>query len=145
VKRGTALAFAIAVALTACGGGDDPVTKAEYERRTATIQRELATSLQVQLGTRQQREDAAPRVAGAMRDAADEADSIEPPDEIAEHHEAYVGALRTCADRFEDILAKHDDKDEAFGELLALTCVEEMQAALGDMEDKGYRVENALG
>jgi hypothetical protein len=99
----------------------------------------------VELGTREQREDAAPRVAGAMREAADEADSMEPPEDISEEHDAYVEALRSCADRFEDILAKHDDKDEAFGELLALGCVEQMQAALGDMEDKGYRVENALG
>jgi hypothetical protein len=144
VRRLAALAFAVAVAVTACGG-DDSVTKAEYEQRTATIQRDLATSLQVQLDTRAQREDAAPRVAGAMRDAADEADSIEPPSEIADDHDAYVDALRRCADRFEEILAKHDDKDEAFGELLALTCVEEMQAALGDMEDKGYDVESALG
>jgi hypothetical protein len=145
VKRAVALAFGIALALSACGSGDDPVTKAEYEQRTATIQRDLATSLQVELNTRKQRQEAAPRVAGAMREAADDADAMDPPSEIAEHHDAYVDALRRCADRFEDILGKHDDKDEAFGELLALTCVEEMQAALGDMEDKGYRVENALG
>jgi hypothetical protein len=143
VKR-VALAAAIALTLTACGG-DDPVTKAEYEERTAAIQRELAESLQVQLGTMKQRQEAAPRVAGAMREAVDDADEIDPPAEIAEHHDAYVDALRRCADRFEDILVKHDDKDEAFGELLALTCVEQMQAALGDMEDKGYQVENALG
>jgi hypothetical protein len=144
VTRFAAVALALAVGLSACGG-DDALTKAEYEQRTSTIQRELATSLQVELDTRAQREEAAPRVADAMREAADEADAIEPPETIAEHHDAYVDALRRCADRFEVILAKHDDKDEAFGELLALACVEQMQAALGDMEDKGFQVESALG
>jgi hypothetical protein len=137
-------ALAVVIALAGCGG-DDPVTKAEYEEQASAIYAELATSLRLPLDTRAQREAAAPQVAGAMRDAADETAGIEPPEEIAEPHDAYVAALRRCADSFEDVLPKHDDKDEAFAELLALPCVTQMQDALGAMEDKGYRVDDPLG
>lgn len=138
------LVLALALAVAGCGG-DEAVSKAEYEERTRAIQVDLAAAMQVPLDTQAQRHDAAPRVAGAMRDAADESDDIEPPDGIAEPHDAYVAALRRCADRFEEILGKQDDKDEAFAELLALDCVAEMQEAIGQIADKGYRIEDPVG
>lgn len=147
MTRRAGVLLAIGLTVAGCGGGDDAaaVSKAEYEQRTTAIYAELATSLQLPLETTEQRQQAAPRVGEAMRDVADKVDEIEPPEEIAEPHDAYVEALRRCAGRFEDELARNADKDEVFADLLNLDCVLDMRDALGEMADKGYRAENPFG
>jgi hypothetical protein len=145
--RRIGVAVLLVLIVAGCGGGDndDALTKAEYEQRTSEIYAELATSLQVPLETTEQRQDAAPRVADAMREVADQMDAIEPPEEIAEPHDDYVAALRGCADRFEDGLERDADKDEVFADLLNLDCVLDMRDALGEMADRGYRAQNPFG
>jgi hypothetical protein len=146
--RPAGVTLVLALIVAGCGGGDDDseaVSKAEYEQRTTEIYAELGTSLQVPLETTEQRQDAASRVGDAMRGVADDMDEIEPPEEIADPHDDYVDALRRCADRFEDGLARNADKDEVFADLLNLDCVLEMRDALGEMADKGYRSENPFG
>jgi hypothetical protein len=144
-RAGAVLVLALVAAGCGGDGGVEPVSKAEYEQRTSEIFAELGTSLQVPLETTEQRREAAPRVAEAMRDVADDVDEIEPPAEIAAPHDAYVTALRRCADRFEDGLARNADKDEVFADLLTLDCVGQMSQALEEMADEGYRADNPFG
>jgi hypothetical protein len=146
--RRAGVVLLLVLILAGCGGGDDDgdaLTKAEYEQRTEEIYAELGRSLQVPLETTEQRRAAAPRVGDAMRAVADDMDAIEPPEEIAGPHDAYVAALRGCADRFEDELQRNAAKDEVFADLLKLDCVLQMRDALGEMADKGYRGENPFG
>ena len=96
------------------------------------------------LDTTAQRREAAPRVGRAMREAADETEEIVPPEDIAASHDAYTAALRRCAGRFEEILARDGLKDRIFEALAGLPCVEEMRAAVGAIAAKGYRVEDPV-
>ena len=137
-------AFLVVVAAFAVGGcgGETRLSKPEYEQKVRTVyagvqQAFRATDVRKGLGE---------KVAAAqeeLRDAADKLDAVEPPSEVARHHDEIVDGLREYAedlDELRDAIAAGDqDRVRAFNENVAGNlAVYQIAEAAEEMKFKGY-------
>ena len=135
------VALLVAVALAGCGG-EARLSKREYEQKVRTVYAGVqeafrATDVQEGLGE---------KVAAAqeeLRDAADELDAVEPPSEVARHHEEIVDGLREYAEDLDElrnaIAAGDRERVRAFNENVAGNlAVYQIAEAAEEMKFMGY-------
>ncbi len=142
------LALLVCAALAGCAGGGDeePLTKRAYEQKVRTL---YAGIQQAFLATRGvSREELPERIEAAqdeIREAADELDEIEPPENVAFENRELVEGLRADADDLDELLAAAERQDAAairrFNESLATNPnVERIAEAAEEMKFKGYNL-----
>lgn len=126
-----------------CGGGEDALTKSEYERVVRSVYAEVQTAFRA---TRVPADQLGPRVEAAqdeLRDAADTLDTIEPPAEVATENDRLVAGMRAYASQLDAVRDAAEDGDTAEVEQLSSAlgrseAVEEMAEAAEAMKFRGY-------
>ncbi len=148
--------LALAGATAGCGG-EDEVSKEEYEETVASTLAEVEGSIG-RLGFELR---AIPSGAGSLSDAGDEIDEIReeldegadeledvaPPEDAEEAHEQLIGGLRAFSDELEDFQAAVESGDvdrvrDFVQDLEALDTIEQIDEASEELEAKGYRIES---
>jgi hypothetical protein len=132
------------VLLLAACGGDDRLAKREYEEK---VRSEYADVQEAFLATGDvQGDELAARIEDAqqeLRDAADELDEIEPPEDVEKENEEVVEGMREYADDLDELreAAERGDQQaiDAFNERIAKNeAVEQIAEAAEEMKFKGY-------
>jgi hypothetical protein len=132
-----------ALALAGCGG-EEQLTKQEYEARVRSVYAEVQAAFRA---TRVQSPDElADRVDAAqdeLRSAADELDGVEPPAEVSQENDRLVAGMRAYAKQLDAVREAAEDGDTAELEELASALgrsepVEEMSEAAEQMKLEGY-------
>lgn len=137
-----ALLIAIALLMSACGGGDDQ--KSKYEAGLKRMQGQLATANTASRESGETTEPAERRVAlgrahAALDKAAKTAADLDPPEDARAAHRKLVAALRDYADLF-DRLARLEENDPSESELYseAGTIVDRLEEANRALDKAGY-------
>jgi hypothetical protein len=94
------LGVAVVVALAGCGGSDEPLSKAEYEREMRAI---LAETSEADGSFEDGQE--------VLGDAVDEMDDLTPPRELAPAHEDYVVGLRSVHEDMDRLVEAERRRD----------------------------------
>jgi len=140
-----ALVGASALLAAGCGGGggEEPLTKAEYQKEMQTIGTKLGTSLN-SLGSATSASTAADslkKVQGDLRDAADEMDGIAPPDVVADEHDNLVAGVREFADELDPIIGKLEKGNlQALASVTTLAALTKIQNASTAINKKGFKI-----
>jgi hypothetical protein len=97
---------ALTVVLAACGGGDR-LSKPEYEQKLKGAGVELSNSSKslAEATTGPEYVDGVQEAQNGLRKAADDLDSIDPPEDAAPANGRLVAALRGLADEFDKVKA----------------------------------------
>jgi hypothetical protein len=143
VRRLSQLGVAlVAAAMLAAGcGGGGRLSKAQYEKRVQAEGRnfqEAARKLSSGGATSSQ---ALKTAKDALQKAADDLDSVKPPKEVAADNAKLVVGLRSLASSLDKITSAARDptrQQKALQELATSQPVREAQAAIRDMQKKGY-------
>jgi hypothetical protein len=102
----------LVVAAAACSGDDGRLTKAEYAERVRTVYAEVQEAF---VRTDVAADELAGRVQDAqleLRDAADELEDTEPPDDVEAEHAQLVEGLRAYADDLDRLRNAAERGDE---------------------------------
>lgn len=146
-----ALSLLVALPLAACGG-DDRLSKSEYEREMGKIQTTLENSLEgVQEDIQQSKSlsqigEGLDDLASEIDKAADEADELEPPEEIDSEHTDLVDGIKTFADEFREAgdVARGGNQREIRAKLEGIQetpGAKKAQEASDAIEKKGYDID----
>jgi hypothetical protein len=146
-----ALALA-AIALTACGG-DDRLTKDEYEQEVAAIGQTFSEGLGSVSGASSP-EDIGPALAKAKDEinaVAERLAELKPPEDIEAAHNRLVAGLRAFSADLDDVAGQIEEAARkaqqendpsalfaAFGALASLDSIKELQAVEQEYEKAGY-------
>ena len=133
----------VALALGACGGGDGRLSKEEYEDKVRSVYAEVQEAF---ARTNVAPEELADRVEAAqeqLREAADELEDMQPPEEVEAENAQIVLGMRAYAedlDRLRNAAEQGDERTiEDFNARLAQNeSVEQIGAAAERMKFKGY-------
>ncbi len=136
-------AAAGALALAGCGGGDGRLSKSEYEEKVRSAYAEVQEAF---AQTNVPMEELAARVEDAqkqLREAADELEDVQPPEEVEAENAQIVQAMRAYAedlDRLRNAAEQGDERTiEDFNARIAQNeSVEQMAEAAEKMKFKGY-------
>lgn len=137
--RPVAIAGLLLVALVAgCGGSDEPLSKAEYERQVREVLTDARSKADKAEGT-----DALDAAASSTREAIKRLRALTPPEEIAAAHEAYVDGLEAKLKLVEPIVKAVKDKDAAEAQRLGKATLspavaERTEQATLTLEREGY-------
>lgn len=137
-----ALTLSAALALAGCGG-DDRLSKAEYEQKVRSEYAEVQKSF---AKTNVPIEQLAGRVEDAqqqLREAADELEDVQPPEDVETENAQVVQAMRAYAEDLERLRNAAEQSDERtiedFNARIAQSqSVEQMAEAAERMKFKGY-------
>ena len=120
----TAVAVGVAMSIAACGGDEDRLSKEETAQKlneifgatSAQIQREFhPVFAQLQQGRENapvpdrvlaELDQPSSAAAGALREAADRAEELDPPSEVEDEIDSFAEAARGQAARLEDLVAQ---------------------------------------
>lgn len=155
MRRAVVLVYlaALAVALTACGGGNgspaERLTKAEYEQELAALGGAISEGFESvgDPGTQEEFEAQIEQAQSDLNAFADRLDGLSPPEDIESAHEKLVEGLRQFSDDLGDIsaslaeAAQSEDPASAFeilGQLVNLESVAMLQDVQAEFEEKGY-------
>ena len=139
------------VALVAGCGGEDRLSKAEYESRMQRVAATLQTStdrLGGQASNPRDTRAAATALAWlgrALERAADGVDDLEPPEEVEKPHDSFVAGLRAFAGDMRKVaaLARRGDRlqIQAFANgLSSLASTRRIARASAEIKRKGYDI-----
>jgi HAMP domain-containing protein len=131
------------LSLAACGG-DDRLSKREYEEKVRSEYADVQEAFLATGGA--QGDELAARIEDAqqeLRDAADELDEIDPPEEVEKENEEVVEGMREYAGDLDELreAAERGDQQaiDAFNERIAKNeAVEQIAEAAEEMKFKGY-------
>jgi hypothetical protein len=141
------LSLAAVLAAFAAGGcGEDRLSKPEYEQRVRAVYADVQAAFESTRGA--SGGELAGRIEKAqdeLRDAADELDADEAPEEVEKQNEEIVEGLRAYADDLDELrdAAERNDSErvsEFNEELTENEAVEQIAEAAEEMKFKGYEV-----
>jgi hypothetical protein len=147
-----ACALAVAALLAGCGGGDERLSKAQYQRELSEVGKTLSESIGSVGGavTGVADLEAAGEQVGelqtALSKAADDLDELEPPEDVEGAHEKLVQGIRGFADELEDLeiairggdLGRIRTFENDFGNSEPVAQIRE---ASEELEEQGYELE----
>ena len=133
------------VALPACAGDDEQVTKREYEQLVRSVYADVQGAFQatrVPIGRLPARVEAAQ---DELREAADALDHVEPPPEVEKENDRLVAGMRAYANQLDPVREAAEERDATGLEELNRTlrdseAVKEMAEAAEQMKFKGYEL-----
>jgi hypothetical protein len=148
------LLAALSLALAAGCGGDEGLSKADYEQevRSAGDRLESAFTKLAESGQGAAGQGSVDEVTGTIKEAqdelrasADDLDGIDPPEDVQQEHARLVGGLRALADDLDELRKAIDERDlagvrsflERVPELEAVTTIQEATRAI---REKGYDI-----
>ena len=134
------------VVLAGCGGGEDRLTKEEYQaevRRIGSTLGETLGGLNTSAGA------LGPQVADVqanLRTTADDLDELAPPEEIESAHDKLVEGINGFADELDDLKAAVEAEDEdairRFEDTFTGSAsVQKIREASEELQEKGYALE----
>ncbi len=148
--------LALAGATAGCGG-EDELSKEEYEETVASTLSEVEGSIgrlgselraiPSGAGSLSEAGDEIDEVREELDEAADELEDVAPPEDAEEAHEQLVGGLRAFSDKLEDFQAAVESGDvdrvrDFVQDLEDLDAIEQIDEASEELEAKGYRIES---
>ena len=152
------LAVAAVVALAAaCGGGDDRLSRDEYQRELDRASQQLeraGASVGTALGNVGQEGgslDAVAEEVGNLQDeiesTADELDDVAPPEDVEDSHDKLVDGMRGFAGEFDEFQTALEEGDADGLEDLGRrfqdsAAVRKLEEASNELEEAGYRIED---
>jgi hypothetical protein len=142
--RRSICAAAAALTLAGCGGGDDRLSKSEYEEKVRAVYADVQEAFQATAVTRPT--ELAARIEDAqreLREAADELDEVEPPEDVEAENRQIVEGMRRYADsldRLRNAAERGDTEviDDATARIGQNEAVEQIAESAERMKFKGY-------
>lgn len=130
------------LSLAACGG--DRLSKREYEQKVRSEYADVQDAFRATGGA--QGDELAARIEDAqreLRDAADELDDLQPPEDVERENEEVVEGTREYADDLDELRDAAERRDQqaidAFNDRIAENeAVEQIAEAAEEMKFKGY-------
>jgi len=142
--RQLAALLAICAAVAAACGGDDMLSKAEYEDQVRTAYAEVQEAFaRTNVPSLEELASRVEDAQEALRDAADELEDVRPPEDVVAEHADIVEGLRAYADdldRLRNAAERGDERTiEDFNARIATNrSVEQIAEAAERMKFKGY-------
>jgi hypothetical protein len=108
---------AVIVALAGCGGSDEPLSQADYEREMREVVADLEEQDEIAApddsASNEEQGEYVEQLQERVRDAADRFDEVKAPNEVAEAHADYVAGIRGLADDMEPVAeaARNGDQE----------------------------------
>jgi hypothetical protein len=138
------LVLGAVLVLAGCSGGEDRLTKSQYEQKVRTVYSGVQAAFEsTRDATGSQLAGRIDKAREELLSAAEELEAVEPPEAVEEENEELVEGMREYAESLEDVstAAERNDAD-AIGEFnLGLAnneAVEQMAEAAEEMKFKGY-------
>jgi hypothetical protein len=137
--------FALVLVLAGCGGGER-LSKAEYtqELKAAGVELADASKTLAQATTGPQYKAGAEDVQDGLRQAADDLDGVNPPEDVDAANDRLVNAFRSLADEFDKVkeAAANGAKSAraAGGRLARSQASEDARQAVLEIQRRGYDV-----
>jgi hypothetical protein len=134
------------VALTAGCGGEERLSKAEYERRVTAVGGRLLVAGAAVTASRDDVRERVREYRGVARRSADELAGLKPPEEAESANERLVEGLRALDDELDAVLRELPSTGGAQAHailkaaLADSTAFRTIDAGLGDLAAKGYEV-----
>jgi hypothetical protein len=134
----------LAAALLAGCGGEDRLTKPEYEQKVRSEYAKVQAAFQATAGA--PTKELAARIGEAqsrLRAAAEALEGVEPPEDVEREHEELVEGMREYAEDLDGLLEGVEKGDataiETFNESIPRNeAIERMAEAAEEMKFKGY-------
>lgn len=150
MARAAGVLMAVLALLVAGCGGDEPLSKSDYEREVvefSTTLREALMPVSADLTGATDLDLIASRLddgAQVLDDAADDFDELTPPEDIEGAHSQIIGGVRSIADTFRTGAdqAQEGNRDRLFATLQAYgesAGPMAIAAAQAELREKGYR------
>jgi DNA-binding transcriptional regulator GbsR (MarR family) len=131
------------VLLLAACGGEDRLTKEEYEGEVRSLYADVQAAFQATRVAPAQLPGRIQQAQAELRHAADELEDLTPPEEVEEENEEVVEGLRTYAADLDELHAAAERRDEAAitafnSGLRDNVAIERIAEAAEEMKHKGY-------
>ena len=146
----TLAALALVLAASGCGsgGGDDRLSKAQYEQRFRSDSQAISEGIKpltTKPSSLKQLSDELKVGEKRLHDAAADLDSTKPPKEIERDNETVVKGLDKFADELESFRKAAEKQDvqllqKTFAELQGSHALVNVRDATDDMKKKGYKL-----
>jgi sugar-specific transcriptional regulator TrmB len=139
-----AVATALALLATGCGGGGGRLSKQEYEQKLQAAAKAVAdaTTPVTRADTKEKFKDAVAAFQEALENAADELDKGEPPEDVENANARLVAGFRRISDQFDAVAAAADRSLDAAvkkgQELNRGPAAREAAQALLEIQRRGY-------
>ncbi len=132
----------VAALLVGCGG-EDRLTKAEYEQKVRSVYAGVQEAFQATAGGQADLADRIERAQKELRNAAADLDESEPPKEVEEQNEQLVDGMREYARDLDELREAAERVDlravEKFNDRLPENeAIKRMAEAAEEMKFKGY-------
>lgn len=156
-----ALLALLGLLAAACGGGDEALSKDEYQQQlsdagqsltqsTANLGEDVSAAVQGQAAAGDKAAEDIESFQAKLRDTADELEDLNPPEDAAAAHDRLVTALRDYADDLDEL---HDalgegDASQIVAKMQALASLDSVKAveqAGTDLKEQGYEFEDGSG
>jgi hypothetical protein len=136
-------ATAVAILLVSGCGGEDRLTKGEYEQLVRGVYADVQTAFRATRVPPDRLGDRVEAAQGELREAADALDAVEPPAEVSRENDRLVAGMRAYATALDAVRDAAEEGDQAALEELGSSLgrsesVEEMAEAAEAMKFKGY-------
>jgi hypothetical protein len=150
-ERSLAASLAAAAVLVGgggCGGGDR-LSKAEYEEKMQEVGASLERSFEA-IGDNpdslDQLSEALGKSQDELREAADELEDVEPPENVEDAHDDVVDGLRGVADQFGELVEATEEGDpeeieQFMKDFEDSDAAKKLQSATEEIKSKGYKIE----
>lgn len=149
MRRAALTALALVVLAAGCGGGDDRLTREEYQTEVREVGDTLGGALSgvdTSGGDLTAVQGQVEGLQEALRTAADDLDELEPPEDVAGPHDRLVEGVRGFAKELEELGQALEEGDlaaaAAFQEKLTQSeSVQKIREAAKQLQDDGYSLE----
>ena len=135
-----------ALSFSACGGGDDGLSKDEYKNKSQAISDKLKTDLSsaqqsLQSGDDQQQLSGLTQFKASLTDARSKLEALDPPGDFKDVHNKLVDALKKSEASTQEVVSAANANDKA----RAQTAVQKFQSDLQSLSGVGSEYDKKVG
>jgi hypothetical protein len=137
--RAAALLIPVALALGACGGGDDRLSAEELRQQADAICAEYESTLD-ELGepaTLAELATYAEEASSALSDGLADLRELEPPEELEDDYDAWLATGDDAVEQIDELQTAAEDEDQA--------AIDDLLASAGESDEESDRLARAVG